>query len=357
MEVVEYMERGDYEQLVVCVDRSVGLRAFIAIHDTTLGPALGGCRIWPHPSEETALDDVLRLARAMTAKNAAAGLHLGGGKALIWADPRRDKSEAMLRSFSRFVDSLGGRYVTTEDVGSTTDDMVVVRQGTQHVVGLPASMGGSGDPSRATALGVYRGMLACVRQALRVDALRGLTVAMQGFGKVGTHLAAYLLADRARVIVNDVDPVALARAREMGCSVVEDPQSIYDAPCDIFSPCALGGTINRETIPMLRATVVAGAANNQLLTAEDGEELHRRGILYGPDFVLNAGGVINLSFEVAGGYVEEVAMERVGRISETVQQVFDIANTEEISTARAADRLAEARIQSVRQGKQLHLKG
>lgn len=348
LNITETMASLDYEELLVCVDRGTGLKAFIAIHDTTLGPSLGGCRIWPHKTEEDAINDVLRLSRAMTYKSAAAGLHLGGGKALIWADPRTQKSEAMLRAFAQFVDSLEGRYITTEDVGSSPDDMVVIRQMTRHVTGLPRAMGGSGDPSEATGFGIYQGMRACIKETYKTDLLRDMTVAVQGFGKVAGFLTAHLQHAGARVVATDVDQAALKRAASMGCQVLEDPDAIYDVPCEVFSPCALGGTLSSATIPRLKAKVVAGSANNQLLAPEDGEELRRRGILYAPDYVINAGGVINLSYEIGRPYSEEAARDHVERIYDAVDRVIKKAKQEGISTARAADRIAEERIAAVR---------
>ncbi|MBM3946156.1 MAG: Glu/Leu/Phe/Val dehydrogenase [SAR202 cluster bacterium] len=345
LNITETMTALDYEELKVCVDRGTGLKAFIAIHDTTLGPSLGGCRIWPHKTEEDAINDVLRLSRAMTYKSAAAGLHLGGGKALIWADPRTQKTESMLRSFARFVDSLGGRYITTEDVGSSPDDMVVIRQMTRHVTGLPRAMGGSGDPSEATGLGIYQGMRACVKEAYRTDTLRGMTVAVQGFGKVAGFLAGHLNHVGAKVIATDVNQDALKRASAMGCQVLEDPDAIYDVPCQVFAPCALGGTLNSASIPRLKAKVVAGSANNQLLTPQDGEELLRRGILYAPDYVINSGGVINLSYEIGRPYSEEAARDHVERIYDAVNHV--------IQTAKREGHVAEQRIAAVRAMKPL----
>ena len=345
------MEGGDYEQLLLCVDRGAGLRAFIAVHDTTLGPALGGCRVWPHASEEAALTDVLRLARAMTYKSAAAGLNLGGGKALIWTDPRHEKSEAAMRSFGRCVESLGGRYITTEDVGTTTEDMVAVRQETRHVTGLPVALSGSGDPSRATGWGVYQGMKACAKEVFGTDSLADVSVAMQGYGKVASYLAVHLKAEKARVTVTDVKPEALRRAAEQGFTVLEEPDAIYDVPCQIFSPCALGGSLSSATVPRLQCRVVAGAANNQLLTPEDGEALHRRGILYAPDYLINAGGVINLSFEIGMAYREEAAMERVRGLRAAMERVIAISKEEGIATALAADRLVEERLRGVQRMK------
>ena len=355
MEIVEVMESGDYEQLVIAVDKNAGLRAFIAIHDTTLGPALGGTRIWPHPTEEAALTDVLRLARAMTYKNAAAGLNFGGGKALIWADPRTDKHEGMMRAFGQFLEGLGGRYITTEDVGSTPEDLVAISQTTSHVVGLPRTLGGSGDPSKATGFGIYRGMKVAAKQVLGTDSLKDVSIAIQGFGKVAGYLADHLLVEGARLIVTDINPDAIARAKALGCTIVEDPDAIYDVDCDIFAPCALGGSINSNTIGRLRCKMVAGSANNQLLTPEDGEALWKKGVLYVPDYVLNAGGVINLSYEIGRPYQEEEAMERVARIADSVEKVLSISKDENISTAKAADWLAEMRIKSVRRAKGIYL--
>ena len=353
MKVVEYMERYGFEQLCVYTDPGAGLRAFIAIHDTTLGPALGGCRIWPHRTEEEAVEDVLRLARAMTYKSAAAGLPLGGGKALIMADPRTQKTEALLRAFGRFVDTLGGRYITTEDVGTVLRDMEVVRLETEHVLGLPTSLGGSGDPSVMTGLGVYMGMKAAARAAWGEDSLAGRRIAIQGFGKVASNLAAHLVKEEAQLVVTDIHPPALEAARRLGAATVE-PEAIYDVECDVFAPCALGGVLNRQTIPRLRCRVVTGGANNQLQTAEDGEELERRGILYAPDYIVNAGGVINISCELGMAYSEELARQKTLRIYETVEQVIALAKKEGISTAAAADRLAEARIQSVARVKRIY---
>lgn len=351
LKITEIMTELDYEEFVVCIDRGSGLKAFIAIHDTTLGPSLGGCRIWLHKTEEEAISDVLRLSRAMTYKSAAAGLHLGGGKALIWADPRTQKTEAMLRAFGRFVESLGGRYITTEDVGSSQEDMVVIRHMTSHVTGLPRAMGGSGDPSEATGLGIYRGMRACVKEAFMTDSLRGMTVALQGFGKVASYLGSHLKQAGAHIVATDVSKDALKRAAAMGCEVLEDPEAIYDVPCQVFSPCALGGTLNSGTIPRLKCRVVAGSANNQLLAGEDGEELSRRGILYAPDYVINSGGVINLSYEIGRPYSEEAARAHVERIYDAVDKVIQTAKRAGISTARAADRVAEERIAAVRKMK------
>ena len=347
MNIFEYMERYGHEQLAVWSEPEVGLKAFIAIHDTTLGPACGGLRIWRHPTEEEAMLDVLRLSRAMTYKSAVAGIPFGGGKGLIWADPHKDKSEAMLRAFGQFVDSLGGRYVATEDVGMTARDVEHVAQETSHVVGLPISMGGSGEPSSQTGYGVYLGMKACAKAVWGSDSLEGRVVAIQGFGGVGSHTARHLAKEGARLFVADVHDGALAQAREMG-AVIVDPEDVYDTQCDIFSPCALGGVLNSDTIPRLKCAIIAGGANNQLREEQDGVEVQRRGILYAPDFVVNAGGIINVSCEVEGVYREERAREITERIYETTERIIGISREEGIPTYVAADRLAEQRLDSVR---------
>ncbi len=356
MDIIETLQTGDYEQLLVAVDKPSGLRAFVCIHDTTLGPSLGGVRIWPHATEEDALADVLRLARAMTYKSAAAGLDFGGGKGLIWADPRTGVSEAAIRAFARHVDSLGGRYITTEDVGVTPEHLIAMSKETRHVVGLPAHLGGSGNTSHITGFGVYRGMKAAVHEAFGVDCLRDMTVAVQGFGKVASSLVGHLLAAGARIVVTDVNREALERARLLNCRVLDDPDAIYDVQCDVFAPCALGGVLNEKTIRRLRAKVVAGAANNQLLTPDDGRKLWHHGIVYVPDFIINAGGVINLAVEV-GGYDEDIARERVGHVYDTVTEVLKTSHKRGIPPHEAADRLAEERLERARSAQNGQLNG
>ncbi|MBF8267953.1 MAG: Glu/Leu/Phe/Val dehydrogenase [Dehalococcoidia bacterium] len=354
MNILEYMETHGHEQLCVFTDKGVGIRAFIAIHDTTLGPALGGVRTWPYKSEDEALMDVLRLSRGMTYKSAAAGLNLGGGKAVIMANPQ-EKTEAMMRAFGQFVESQGGRYITTEDVGATTQDMEWIAQETSHVTGLPVNQGGSGDPSVMTGYGVYQGMKACAMEVWGTDSLEGRIIAIQGFGKVASYLVGHLLEEGARPIVTDINPAALKRAREQGLEVVEDPSAIYDVECDIFSPCALGAILNDGTIPRLKCKVVAGCANNQLLEDSHAVALRRRGILYAPDFIINAGGVINISLELGQPYDEEAALEKTAHIYDTVERVISMAKTEGITTAQAADRLVEERIAAMRRVKGIYL--
>lgn len=354
MDILKQMGAEGHEQVTMFSDPGTGLKAIIAIHDTTLGPACGGTRMWPYESEAEALTDVLRLSQAMTYKSSAAGLHLGGGKGVIIGDPRAMKSEALMRAYGRFVDTLGGRYLTTTDVGTTSRDLEYVRQETRHVTGLPLSLGGSGDTSIMTGLGLYMGMRACAEAVWGQGGLRGKTVAVQGFGKVASHLCEHLLAEDARLVITDVFDGALDRARDLGLEVTS-PDAIIGMDCDIFAPCALGGVLNPQTIPQLRCRVVAGGANNQLLTEADGEELHRRGILYAPDYIVNAGGVINVEAELGdAGYSLERAREKTERIHEIMGRVISAAQSQEISTAAAADRLAEERLGGVRRIRAMH---
>ncbi|MXZ91332.1 MAG: Glu/Leu/Phe/Val dehydrogenase [Chloroflexi bacterium] len=348
MNVLHKMAEYGHEQVTMYSDPDTGLRGIIAIHDTTLGPSCGGTRMWPYASEDEALADALRLSQAMTYKSAAAGLNLGGGKGVIIGDPRADKTEALLRAWGRFVDTLGGRYLTTTDVGTTGRDLESVHQETDHVVGLDVTLGGSGDTSIMTGLGIYMGMKACAAHVWGDDSLRGKTVAMQGFGKVASHTAEHLLEEDARVIATDISQAALDKARSMGVKVV-GADDIYDTDCDIFAPCALGGVINAETIDRLRCRIVAGGANNQLAVPEDGETLHRRGIIYAPDFLINAGGIINAAAEIGQPYNPDRSRQQTERIYEQMAAVLATSHKKEISTARAADLLAEQRLASVRQ--------
>lgn len=353
MDILEIMSGQGYEQLVMFTDPGSGLKAIIAIHDTTLGPACGGTRIWPYESEKEAVRDALRLARAMTYKSAVADLPLGGGKAVIIADSHTQKTEALMRAFGRFIETLGGRYLATTDVGSTGRDMEYIHQETSYVVGMPTTAGGSGDTSVMTGLGVYMGIKACAKEVWGSDSLRGKKIAIQGFGKVAFNTVHHLLKEDAHITVTDVYDDALDRARDMGLKVVP-PEKIYDVDCDIFSPCALGGVINGDTIPRLTARVVAGGANNQLLTDADGDELQRRGILYAPDYVINAGGIINLSAEIGMPYNPDRAREKTERIYDTMARIIQISKREEIATAQVADRMAEDRLTSVRAVRSLY---
>ncbi|MFB9761922.1 branched-chain amino acid dehydrogenase [Ectobacillus funiculus] len=344
MEIFQYMEKYDYEQLLFCQDRVSGLKAIICIHDTTLGPALGGTRMWTYESEDEAIEDALRLAKGMTYKNAAAGLSLGGGKAVIIGDPRRDKSEAMFRAFGRFIQGLNGRYITAEDVGTTVADMDIIHEETDYVTGISPSFGSSGNPSPVTAFGVYRGMKAAAKEAFGTDSLSGKTIAVQGVGNVAYNLCKYLYEEGAMLIVTDIHKESVQRAVDEFRARAVDPQDIYGVQCDIYAPCALGATVNDQTIPLMKAKVIAGAANNQLKEARHGDTLHERGIIYAPDYVINAGGVINVADELYG-YNRERALKKVEAVYENIEKVLEISKRDAIPTYLAADRLAEERIE------------
>ncbi len=334
----------DHELVVFGTDPDVGLNAIVAIHDTTLGPALGGCRMWPYASEDEALTDVLRLSRAMTYKHALADTGQGGGKAVVIGDARTDKTPQLMYALGRFIDMLGGRYVTAEDVGTSVADMVEVRRATRHVAGYHE--GARGDPSPATAYGVLCGIKAAVRHKLGRADLGGLKVAVQGLGHVGHALCGYLHEAGARLFVADIDDAALARAVEAYSAVAAAPGEIHGVDADVFAPCALGGVLNDATIPEIKATVVAGAANNQLARPGHGRELARRGILYAPDYVINAGGVINIS--MANDYDHDRAMRRTEKIDGTLTRIFERADDERLPTNRVADRMAQERIAAAR---------
>ncbi|MBC2178523.1 Glu/Leu/Phe/Val dehydrogenase [Listeria booriae] len=344
----ERMEKYDYEQVVFCHDKVSGLKAIIAIHDTTLGPALGGCRMWPYETEEEALEDVLRLARGMTYKNAAAGLNLGGGKTVIIGDPRKDKSEAMFRALGRYVESLNGRYIIAEDVGTTVADMDMIHAETDYVTGISESYGSSGNPSPMTALGVYSAMKRTALEAFGTDTLAERTVAVQGVGNVAYALCELLYKDGAKLVVTDINQEAVNRAVAAFGAKALAPDEIYDVDADIFAPCALGGVLNDTTIPRLKVKAVCGSSNNQLLqTIHHGQMLADRGILYAPDYIVNAGGVINVADELSR-YNEERAKHKIGEIYGQIGKVFDIAKEEKILPAQAANRMAEQRMESMR---------
>ena len=332
-----------HEQVVVCHDRSSGYRGIIAIHDTTLGPALGGARFWQYASDEDAIIDALRLSRGMTYKNAVAGLNLGGGKAVIIGDNRTTKREMIFRAHGRFVDSLGGRYITAEDVGTSTADMDFVHMETDYVAGLANK---SGDPSPVTAHGVFRSIQASAKHRWGSDSLAGKTIAVQGLGNVGFYLCKELTAAGARLIVTDIDASRVKRVVDELKAKAVEPEAIYGAAADIFAPCALGGIINDKTIPQLRVEIVSGGANNQLLEERHGEELAAKEILYAPDYVANAGGVINVYGELAG-WTRERSRRKADEIYDTLLGVFDISREQGIPTYVAADRLAERRLKAV----------
>ncbi|MDQ4005199.1 MAG: leucine dehydrogenase [Actinomycetota bacterium] len=342
-----FAELGDqYEQVVFFHDPPSGLRAIVAIHSTKLGPALGGTRFFPYSSEDEALRDVLRLAKGMTYKAAAAGLDLGGGKAVVIGDPKRDKSEELLRAYGRFIESLGGRYITAEDVGSSREDMDMLRRETRWVTGVSQRLGGSGDPSPVTAYGVYQGLRATVEEALRTSSLEGVRVVVQGAGKVGYHLIRHLHTAKAKIVAADVDVDAVARVvNDFGVDTVE-PDKAHALECEIFAPCALGSVIRDDTLPNLKCKIVAGAANNQLERPEHGSALAELGILYAPDYVINAGGLMNVADELIG-YDRDRAMKRVEGIYRTLREVFRLSRLEGLTPAESADRLAEDRMREV----------
>lgn len=348
MQVFERVNGDAYEQVVFCHDRGTGLRAIIAIHSTRLGPSLGGTRFYPYSGEDEALEDVLRLARGMTYKAALAGLDLGGGKAVIIGDPKRHKTEALLRAYARFVDSVGGRYITAEDVGTTQDDMDTIRRETRHVTGVSPSLGGSGDPSLATAFGVLHAMKAVALRLWGSTELAGRHVVVSGVGKVGHALVRHLVEERAELTVSDVSESALAKAARDFSTETVAPEKAHAVPCDIYSPCAMGGALNARTIPELRCAAVVGAANNQLENASCTGLLDQVGVLYAPDYVVNAGGVINIAEELRG-YDRRRAYGQIRRIYDTTLHVLEVAEGEGISTALAADRLAEQRIEQLSQ--------
>ncbi len=348
MTIFKYTTEMGHEQVVFCNDKATGLKAIIAIHDTTLGPALGGCRLWNYPSEEEALYDVLRLSRGMTYKNAIAGLHLGGGKAVIIGDPKTVKSEALFRAFGRFVHSLSGRYITAEDVNINVNDMEYVGLETPYVSGLSSHPNASGDPSPFTALGVYHGIHAAVKFALGKENIDGLTIAVQGCGSVGRNLLELLSKHKVQLIVSDIDTDRVKKVAEKFNAKIVEVDRIHAQQCDVYAPCALGAILNDKTIPEIKAKVIAGGSNNQLAEEDKhGRALRERGILYTPDYVINAGGVINVFYELKDYNVERVR-NHVGEIYQTLLNVFATAEKEGIPTHIASARLAERRIASVR---------
>jgi leucine dehydrogenase len=342
-ELFALLAEHEHEQVSLYQDPASGYRGIIAIHDTRLGPALGGTRFWQYHDDAEALVDALRLSRGMTYKAAVAGLNLGGGKSVIIGDNRTTWREPIFRAHGRHVESLGGRYITAEDVGTSTADMEFIRAETEHVTGL---LGKSGDPSPVTAYGVYRGVKACARLRYGSDDLAGKTVAVQGCGHVGYFLCKMLHEEGARLIVTDIDAQRVKTVVQDFHATAVATEAIYGQSADIFAPCALGAVINDETLPQLKVGIVAGAANNQLAEDRHGEEIEAKGILYAPDYVINGGGLINVNAELHGWSLER-ARNKAGEIYDTILQVFAIAKQERIPSYRAADRLAEQRIAAV----------
>jgi leucine dehydrogenase len=354
MELFQQMADMGHERILFCSSPEVGLHAIIAVHSTVLGPGLGGVRMHPYKSLDEALTDVLRLSRGMTYKAAAAGLNLGGGKAVILGDPKKDKSEVLFRCFGRYVDSLGGLYITAEDVGTDVTDMENIYTETPWVTGVSPAHGGSGDPGPVTAFGVLQGMKAAAAWQFGDPSLAGRSVAIQGLGSVGTNLAHYLKEEGAKTFGADVDAERIARARDEAGVEIVPPNEILGIDCDIVAPCAMGAVLNEKTIASLRCKVVAGASNNQLADEKrDGMALHDRGILYAPDFLINAGGLINVYHELTG-YNRERAMRAARGIYANMNRVFEIAKTESIPTSQAADRMAEERIETMKRIRPQH---
>ena len=342
--VIAQMSKFDHEQLLFCNDNATGLKAIIAVHNTVLGPALGGTRMWQYNNEMDALTDVLRLSRGMTYKNSISGLNLGGGKAVIIGDSRTMKSEAMFRRFGKFVESLAGKYITAEDVGIGTSDMVWVNMETNNVVGLP---GKSGDPSPVTAQGVYMGMKACAKEQFGSDSLAGKKVMVQGVGHVGEYLVASLAKEGAKIYISDIHEDTLKRVASTYGAEVIGINDVYDVDMDIYAPCALGATVNDETLSRLKCSIIAGAANNQLaVEAVHGVKVMEKGIIYAPDYALNAGGVINCYSEVKG-LSAEWALDKANDIYSTISNIVKRSKSENIPTYQIANKMAEERIAAI----------
>lgn len=357
MTIFDEMAPDDFEQVIFSQDKRSGLKAITVLHDTTLGPAIGGIRYYPYATEGEALKDAMRLAKGMTYKNAAAGLPHGGGKTVFMKDPDATiNEEAMFRAFGRIVEGMNGRYIPSVDVGTSSDQMDFIALETDYVVGSYRRPGASGNPSPTTGYGVFSGIKAAVQKVFGTDSLEGRTILLEGAGKVGLTVAEYALAEGARVIATDISEESLLRAKELGCEVVE-PSKLFDVEADIYSPCALGGTVNEEMIEKLKGAnvkIVAGAANNQLETDQDGERLKDAGILYVPDYILNAGGVIHVADELNGGFNYERTMKAVKNISNQIQRVFELAEANDLPMNKAADQFAEDRIEAVLQTKRIY---
>ncbi len=345
--IFDKIAESDHEQIVFCNDPETGLKAIIGIHNSTLGPALGGCRMYNYSSDQEALTDVLRLSRGMTYKASISGLNLGGGKSVIIGDPNSQKSEAFFRKFGRYIQSLNGKYITAEDVGTTTKDMEYIKMETNNVVGLPKVHGGGGDPSPVTAYGVYLGMKASAKQVFGKEELTQKKILVEGIGKVGMYLLDHLSKENAQILVSDINQHNLKKAANKYGAHVVDTENIFEQDIDIYAPCALGATLNSDTIPKLNAKIVAGAANNQLAD----EDIHAsmlmdHGVLYTPDYLINAGGLINVYTEL-NGYHQESAMNLTENIYQVSNEIIKKARDENVSTNLAANRMAEERIESI----------
>ena len=348
IKILQEMSSFEHEQVVFCQDKETGLKAIIAIHDTTLGPALGGTRMWNYKCEEDAINDVLRLSRGMTFKAAISGLNLGGGKAVIIGDSKLHKSEKLMRKFGQFVDSLAGKYITAEDVGMNTKDMEYVRMETKHVTGIPQSMGGSGDPSPVTAYGVYMGMKASAKFLWDNDNLKDRKIVVQGVGHVGEYLVKYLSEEGADIFISDLNKEKLEEVKNMYATTIIENDSILDFEMDIYAPCALGGILNTETINKLKCKIICGGANNQLEDEErDSLHLRDRGIILAPDFLVNSGGLINVYSEIKG-YSTEKALDKTKEIYNTTLDILKKSSDEGITSYSAAMNIAQQRINNIK---------
>ena len=341
------LESFGHKKVVFCSDPDTGLKAIIAIHDTTLGPAFGGTRMWAYKTEADALHDVLRLSKSMTYKASISGLNLGGGSAVIIGDSRKDKSEAVMRKFGRFIKNLNGEFITAEDVGTNTRDMEYIRMETQHVMGVPESMGGGGDPSPISALGVLMGIKACVKELYGSDSLTGKSVLVQGIGHVGENLVKLLRDENAKVYVSDINEERTGQvSKKYGAEAVSN-NNIFDIDADIYSPCALGATVNTYTINKLNCSIIAGSANNQLEDEDvHGRMLLEKGILFAPDYVINAGGIINCYSELKG-FSKKRTLQLTENIYEATRNILKLSKTENIATIQAANKIAENRIAAI----------
>lgn len=342
MERYTFLDIDGYEVVLRHDNPEARFTAWIAVHNSSRGPALGGCRLWPYEDDEAALTDVLRLSKGMTYKNALAQLPLGGGKSVVRTDPDKVDRQSLFEAMGRFVESLQGRYIIAEDVNSTLEDMAIIKSKTTHV----ATVGASGNPSPFTAYGVYCAIRASVRHKMKKETLDGLTVAVQGVGETGARLAEMLSKDNCRILAADINAEHIHNLEQKVDFTRISPDDIYSTPCDIFAPCALGGILNHRTIPLLRCRIVAGSANNQLLTKEDGLRLYNRNILYGPDYAINAGGVINISCEIGQSYNPDKARQLTENITETLTNIYQISELRGLPTNIVADTLAEERFQS-----------
>ncbi|MDP9465158.1 MAG: NAD(P)-binding domain-containing protein [Actinomycetota bacterium] len=354
-EIFEYMAANGHEKVLCLQNEDVGLRAVLAIHSTVLGPAAGGCRMWTYSDDLAAMEDALRLSKGMTYKYAAAGINLGGGKIVVIGDPKRRQGREMLfRALGRFIDSLGGEYLTGEDVGTTLQDMDHMRAETRNVITLPESAGGAGPIGPATAFGVLQAMRACVEEHFGSTSLRGKRVVVQGLGSVGEPMVRYLVDEGATVLVSDIDSAKVeAMVKAHGVTAI-DAADVVAADVDVYCPCALGATINDESLAVLTAPIVCGSANNQLAEPRHGDELQRRGVVYAPDYIANAGGTVFDTDRLWGGVNKERGMAKVAKIYERMHEVFTISKSEGIATSAAADRLAESRINEYRSIKRVH---